>query len=563
MLRANGRYAKLNGMPRNLLDRLEEWKRRFGPPETGELERLLRAAAKHRVRDAAGLIRLHETLLFLRAYPRTAEVARLADAILFGFADRVARLRAAGVDLEPLAEPEVSGIAGSELIAVFSYEVARSLAERHGRAIRPAWEAHDEIDRTGPEAAQLAPLIAEEWPVEAHVPFERWMAAAHPRRESELDWLLERARAVAPERTPERYNAMGLPLGWDIGRGISRSRQRAPARGLFCHSEPLIARRDISLARELASPPLGVERLARAEARKMLELILDTSAMRFRELYGFSHPDEANVFRADAGRGVEIVFFGVPPRWRLPLRAYHAGMFFKNGVPAGYVELLSLFDRAEVGFNLYYTFREGESAWLYARLLHLFHQVLGVNCFSVDPYQIGDQNAEAIESGAFWFYRKLGFRPVEAQLAALARREEERIERAPGYRSSRHTLQRLARGYALFEGPGAEAGRWDRFTIRSVGLRATRSLAERFGGDAERMGQAASRFTARHFGMESTCGLALVLSTIPGLANWSTAEKAAAAAILRAKERGSEARYLRLMQRHERLRAAFVRLGSD
>jgi hypothetical protein len=72
----------------NLLDRLDEWKRRFGPPETGQLERLLEAAARYPVRDAAGLIRLHETLLFLRAYPRTPEVARRADAILFAFAER-------------------------------------------------------------------------------------------------------------------------------------------------------------------------------------------------------------------------------------------------------------------------------------------------------------------------------------------------------------------------------------------------------------------------------------------------------------------------------------------
>jgi hypothetical protein len=119
-----------------------------------------------------------------------------------------------------------------------------------------------------------------------------------------------------------------------------------------------------------------------------------------------------------------IVFFGVPPEWRLPLRAYHAGMFFKNGVPAGYVEVLSFFERAEVGFNLYYTFREGESAWLYARLLRLFHQILGVRCFSVDPYQIGLENDEALDSGAFWFYRKLGFRPLDAAAAHLVAREE-------------------------------------------------------------------------------------------------------------------------------------------
>ncbi len=545
----------------NLLDRLDEWKRRFGPPETGRLERLLAAAAKHRVRDAAGLIRLHETLLFLRAYPRTLQVARLADAILFAFADRVARLRAAGVDLEPFAEPEVSGIAGTDLTAVFSFEVARSLVERHGRAVHLAWDAHDEIYRVGPGSPQLVPLIGEEWPVEAHVPFDRWLAAARPRAESELAWLLQRVRAVAPDHVPVRYNAMGLPLTWKIGSRVSRSRQRAAVRGLFCHTEPLIARRDVSLARELAGPPLAVKRLAPALARKMLDLILDTSAMRFRELYGFSHPDEANVFSADAGRGVEIVFFGVPPGWRLPLRAYHAGMFFKNGVPAGYVETLSLFDRAEVGFNLYYTFRDGESAWLYARLLHLFHQVLGVNCFSVDPYQIGDENPEAIESGAFWFYRKLGFRPVDTQLAALTRREEERIAHTPGYRSSRRTLQRLAKGCVLFEGPAAKAGQWDRFSIRNVGIAATRALAARFGSDPERMRQAASRFAARHFGVESTCGLALVLSVIPDVPDWSPAEKKDVAAILRAKERGSEAHYLRLMQRHPQLRAAFLRLG--
>jgi hypothetical protein len=544
----------------NLLDRLDEWRRRFGPPETGQLERLLGAAAKYRVRDAAGLIRLHETLLFLRAYPRTPEVARLADAILFAFAGRVARLPA-GVDLEPFAEPEVSGIAGTDLTAVFSFEVARSLVMRHGRAVHLAWDAHDEIDRVGPEAPQFAPLVREEWPVEAHVPFERWLAAARPPAESELPWLLERLRAIAPDRAPERYNAMGLPLTFEIGRRISRSRQRAPMRGLFCHTEPLIARREVSLERELAAPPLAIQRLAPGDSRRMLDLILVTSAMRFRELYGFSHPDEANVFSADAGRGVEIVFFGVPPRWRLPLRAYHAGMFFKNGVPAGYVELLSFFDRAEVGFNLYYTFREGESAWLYARPLHLFRQVLGVNCFSVDPYQIGDENAEAIDSGAFWFYRKLGFRPVDANLAVLARREEERIARTPGYRSSRRTLQRLAKGYVLFEGPGAEAGQWDRFMIRNVGLAVTRALAARFGSDTERMRQAASRFAARHFAVESACGLALVLSVVPGIANWSPAEKRAVAAILHAKEHGSEARYLRLMQRHDRLRAAFLKLG--
>jgi hypothetical protein len=523
-----------------LLEQLEKWKSRFGPAGDGQLERLLATAAGRRFRDAASLIRLHETALFLRAYPRNPEVARLADAILFSFAGRVEELEAAGADVSAFEAPEISGIAGTSLSAVFSYEVARRLAARHPRDIEIAWDRYDGIDRLGPVLRRFLPLLGEDWPVEAHVPYRQWISAARPRGASDLAWLLERVAG-----SPELFDTLDLPLTWRIGdTRTSRSRLRLAGRELYCHQEPLLRRSDVSVARELDGPPVPVRRLSRPEARKILDLILDTSAMRFRELYGFSHPDEGGVYHADAGRGVEIFFFGVPPEWRLPLRAYHGGMFFKNGVPAGYVEVLSLFERAEVGFNLYYTFREGESAWLYARLLRLFHQVLGVSCFSVDPYQIGLENPEAVDSGAFWFYRKLGFRPVDRRVAALMEREESRMKRTPGYRSSKRTLEKLAEGYILLEAPSAEKGAWDKFRVRNLGLAVERARA------------------AGALGTESSSGLALVLSLIPDLARWTPEEKTAAAKILRAKESTSEARYLRLMQRHPRLRAAFLALGS-
>jgi hypothetical protein len=483
------------GMPHNLLEKLETWKRQFGGPENGALERLLERVRKARVLDAGELIRLHETLLFLRAYPRTPAVARLADEILGGFADRVT-----GVAPESFEDPEVSGIAGTRVGGVFSYEVARSLHARHSADIEIAWDRYDEIDRMGPVVSRLIPLACEDWPVEAHVPFQKWVPG--------LGWLLSRLKG--PEAA-ERYGSMAMPLEWKVAPKVSRSMMRLTGRKLFCHTEPLIRRSEVSLARELEGPRIAVRRVGQPESQRILDLIMDTSAMRYRELYGFSHPDESGVHHADFGRGVEMYFFGVPPRWRLPLRAYHGGMFFKNGVPAGYVELLSLFERAEVGFNLYYTFREGESAWLYARLLHLFRQELGVNVFVVDPYQIGHENAEAIESGAFWFYRKMGFRPVEPEIAALTAREEARMQRTPGYRSGRRTLERLSEGYVIYEGPGAERGAWDRFNVHELALS----------------------------------------GRVPG-----------AAKIARAKRRGSEAEYLRMLQGDGRLRARFLRGGS-
>ena len=450
-------------MPRKLLDRLDEWKSRFGPAGDGQLERLLSRIARHRVRDPQSLIRLHETLLFLRAYPPSEEVARLADQILFSFADRI------GDDLEPFEAPEVSGIGGTSLTAVFSYEVARRLAARYPQSVEIAWDRYDEADRMGNVVCRFLPMLKEDYPVEAHVPFQEWIARAHRSGVTDLEWLLQQLATLPVEMRALLFESMQAPLTWRMGAlRVARSRLRLPVRSLYLHREPLLRRGDVSLERELDAAPLPIRRLGRPEARRILDVILDTSAMRYRELYGFSHPEEARVFHAAAGRGVDIYFFGVPPEWRLPLRAYHGGMFFKNGVPAGYVELLSLFERAEVGFNLYYTFREGESAWIYARLLRLFHQVLGVTCFSVDPYQIGHQNPEAVDSGAFWFYRKLGFRATDPELARLVEREEARMRQTPGYRSSRRTLELLANGYILYEMPGTESGDWDHFRIRTL-----------------------------------------------------------------------------------------------
>jgi hypothetical protein len=524
------------------LDRLDAWKANFGQGDTRQLEKLLAAAATWRIDAPPEAIRFHETLLFLRAYPRSTGVARLADQLLFRFADRIVRLRTDAAGAELFEAPEVSGIAGTTLGAVFSHEVATSLAARHPRRIDIGWDRCDDIDKLGPVLARILPLLAEDWPIEAHVPFREWIAAARPPRCSALAWLLQQLDALplSPAERSRIYGSLELPLNWAIANSpVARSRLRLPRGPLFVHREPLLRRGDVSLVRELSGPPLPLRRLAPAQARRTLDLILDTSAMRYRELHGFSHPDPRAVHHADLGRGVDVFFFGVPPAWRLPFRAYHAGMFFKNGVPAGYVELLSLFERAEVGFNLYYTFREGESAWLYARLLRLFHQALGVSCFSVDPYQIGLENPEAIDSGAFWFYRKLGFRPVDPVVAHLVAREEGRMARTPSYRSSKRTLERIAASYLIFEGPCAEPGAWDNFRIRSLALAVQRS------GPNPKLSP-----------------LAQLLETLPGRARWTEAEKRAAATILRAKQSSEESRYLKQMRRHPTLRAAVIRAGQ-
>jgi hypothetical protein len=304
----------------------------------------------------------------------------------------------------------------------------------------------------------------------------------------------------------------------------------------------------------------------------MIDMLRAATTVRYRELYGITNGDPGSVAHARVGRGVEIILWGLPPRRRLPLRAYHAGFTLKNGVPVDYIEGISLFDRMEVGFNLFYTFRDGESAWIYAQVLRLLHQISGVTCISVDPYQIGFNNEEAIESGAFWFYRKLGFRPTRPELARLTEAEEKKMSRQPGYRSSARTLRRLSQGNVVYEIPGSERGYWDGFHIRNLGQAVQRNMSKRYGGDSGDIRSASREEVARALGADpgkwnesERCAfdkLALVLALIPDLAKWTDAEKRDIIRIIRAKMGRDESKYLRLLQRQAKLRDWIRKIGS-
>jgi hypothetical protein len=447
------------------LGRLEASKRAFGTGEHASLPRLLRHLGRARFPDAASLIRFHEALLFYRAYPPNREVARLADILLASIPFKIAQLRRAGVDVTPLEEPDVSGIAGTAFSALFTYDITRWLAEHHPKKVEIDWDGYDAA-LLGPLLRRLHPFANEDLLVEANIPYMDWFRAAKHRAGSDLLWLLSQIDDA------ELFAQAKIFVRWELGDGRStRTNGRLPGhRKLFCHDSPLIRRADVSLAAELQSPAIPIEQLSRTEGQRMLHFARETSAMRYRELHGFTFGDPAHILRAGLGRGVQAFVWGVPPEHRLPLRAYHAGMFFKNGVPIGYIECLTLFEHMEVGFNLYYTFREGETAWLYARLLRLFRQLLGASCFAVDRYQLGHHNDEAIESGAFWFYRKLGFRPADAQVAKLLQREESKLRANPAYRTPARTLRRLAAGWLIYETPEAHQGDWDHFETRRAAM---------------------------------------------------------------------------------------------
>ncbi len=97
-------------------------------------------------------------------------------------------------------------------------------------------------------------------------------------------------------------------------------------------------------------------------------------------------------------------------------------------------------------------------------------------------------------------------------------------------------------------------------------------MAARFGGDPERMRQVSLEKLTRWLGLslkgwqetekKALTELAVPLALIPDLDRWDGPEKQLLMQIVQAKLKGDEARYLKLQQKHERLRAAVIKLGS-
>lgn len=561
-----------------LLDRLERCSLRRAAGDGREAAQVLARLTGALFTEAAALVRCHELLLFLRAYPHDRAVLRRAESLLVSFHRRVESLRSSP-SFEPasLTRPEVSGIAGTSLSINWCYDLVRHLAARHPGRIDIDWEVEPDEPTLAAVLRCLSPLFEDGAYAEYPVPVRRWVQAARSRRERDLAWLLRRFEAwPLPEREKAAlFDATKLYLEWKLGSSsASRTRARRPVRDVFFHPRPLLRRGEVSLAEELEQgSPLPAERLSRKEGEEVLALGRDAMSVRSRELHGFTYGDSNHVLHARAGRGVELFVWGVPPARRLPLLAYHAVLIVKNGVPSGYAEALSFCERSEVGFNLFYSFRDGESAWVYARLLRLFRQQLGLTVFSIDPYQIGFHNAEAIESGAFWFYRKLGFRPVVPELVRKALAEERKIARRPGYRTSQRTLRQLAAGHLLLEAPSTvEPGAWDRFRIGNLGLAAERRVTARFGGDEAACRAQAESVVAKRLSLDPNAwnataqqafsNLAMVLADSPDLARWSAEEKRAVGDIALAKAGANEARYLGLLRRHSKLRREMLRLGA-
>ncbi|MFI5207716.1 MAG: hypothetical protein ACHQX4_06830 [Gemmatimonadales bacterium] len=501
------------------------------------------------------LAALHERLCFARAFPRSAAELRRALRGLARF-ERLAR---------PVKdELENTGIAGTLVRYPFNYRMAQWLLARHGRAITIDWRAYKrhEWDEVAAALSLVVAWAENEGLDDDDVPSWDWIAwAKRGDRRSDLAWLIAmlQRRGLEPEVERHIYESLDLPLIWDLaGCRDAVTAARLPVGRVF-YTRALLQGRPADFAGDVRAPAAALELLRPSRADRIIDAARAALSQREREFHVIVHANREETYRFDAGRGLEIYVFGLDRRLRLTLEADYGALLVKNGVPIGYGLAVLLFDRADIAINVFETYRAGESPFIFSRFAALFHHHFGAEKLVMRRYQVGWQNPEGIETGSFWFYYRLGFRPIDQRVRELAAGESARLARRRGARSNPEMLRRLSRSDMVLCLDGTPVERFRDVAVRSVGLAVTRLIERRFDGDRRRALETLGARVSRALGARVHGRLVPVVALIPDLARWPAADRRQLAAVVLAKEARREGPYVRALRRAGAFRQFLVR----
>ncbi|MGZ8254462.1 MAG: hypothetical protein ACXWVT_06400 [Burkholderiaceae bacterium] len=514
----------------------------FGLAAEAEKRRILAALADCRFSHTGTLTACHDDLLFLVAFPGAIDVRDAASAGLRSFG---ARVRARGPARR--AALTGSGLAGTVSRYAVAHPLAARLVEEDPRTVELDWSnVVDPVRLDELFARVLTEVERESFGVGQST--RRWVGAARRADAvSTLQWLLRAGAAAKPavrRSFAAAWDQAEVPIRWTLGesrRAVTHNRIEVPRPVLRTGFRKLTG----PLVQHVMRPLEPIVRLPRALAALVIDVARSALAARCREVHAMNYANPDEVHLADLGEGVQLAVIGVLPAHRLLLEANYGYLLLANGVPLGYGGVSPLYRQANTGINVFDPFRGSEATFLWAQTLRAFRTLFGVRRFIVNGYQFGAGNAEAIASGAYWFYYRIGFRPSGVDNARLAAVESTRLQREGG-RSSSATLRRLATGDLHLDLPDWDpADAFDEALLDHAGTALARRLAE----VPVWSRSAAARVLSR--AVETACGvrparwkageraaferLAPLAGLLAGMPAWSRSERTALAALLRAK----------------------------
>ncbi len=529
---------------------------------------LMEALARRRLTSAAAVQRLHEVLCFLAAYPDDERVLETARRLLGAFDARGDLRRRRG----ELAD---SGIAGTDTHYRFYWQTARWLARRWPGHLEINWPEFENRDRLTGLLHLLLPYSETPALDELDLGPAEWIERLEGPGETDGAFLVRRFDALAADDFVREtvFEELDVPFRLTAGADTpSRTRARYRRAGPVTYQRRPLDRSRPDLMVEMRKRPLAVRAVSRAEGRRLIDLAREAMVTRSRDLDAFANADPNDVRLVDFAEGLQFACFGALPERRLLLESVYGFLTLKNGVPIGYVLSSALFRSAGVAYNVFDTFRGGEAALVLGRVLAMVRHLFGARTFSIDPYQLGHHNQEGLRSGAWWFYYKLGFRPLDPEVRRILRGELAAMKRDPFHRSTLATLQRLSADH-VFLHAGGKPGRdvIGRLPLGAIGERISRFLAEHHGSAREAGVRECSREAARLLGIRSLRGFSRgerlawerwspLVMVLPGVERWPAGERGALVRVIRAKGGRRESDFVPLFDGHTRLKRALLAL---
>jgi hypothetical protein len=423
------------------------------------------------LRETPALLQYYEVLLFMSAYPATSDLLTVVDAELL----RLQRYLRARRGRHATASMN-TGLPYVSITMQFSHDCTRWLLQQPDCRVT--------LDAFEDETLDLNAVLRLTLPL-----MERPHTTAELSNNELLDLLnirpARRLEVIIAElsRLDERpyvkdhlYDALGVQLCvTPTTARFSLAGNRLPMARTFLHAAPAEA----FDARTLMNSALPPARTLNANDRDTVTCVVRTAmVLTSRETDPTTYLDAESLRVFDLERGVSVAVYGMTPDRQLGLESYVGFTAFKNGLPVAYGGAWVLGQRSEFGMNIFEPYRGGESGFLMCQLLRVYRQLFGVSYFEVDAHQFGLDNPDGINSGAFWFYYKYGFRPVSAKLATLARREKARLKTRRGLRTPKPMLRQFTTSNVALRFNDALPP-----ALSSVTTRITRMIGQSYSGN--------------------------------------------------------------------------------
>jgi hypothetical protein len=451
---------------------------RFDPDSNRIRARLMRKISQERLQFPGMLSRYHEVLLFILAFPPDHKTRSLAEREVLRSSrllkQQPERVKALFVN---------SGIPFTKYRATFSHDYTRWLMTNSPGSVSLAKIENTAFDLNEALKVTLPPLLRSE--TTAGFTNEELLDVLIPGRKSRLHYIVNELSRLdsIPYIKDHFFDGLGLQLSVTPGsKLLSKAFNRIAVPRLFYHTE-LIKHVDVNALLSRKVP--GETMLLQSEKENVVRVIKNSMVITERETDPATYlkTDSLRLFHLE--RGVSVAFYGMTPERQLPMESYIGYTLFKNGYPAVYGGGWVFGRRCDFGLNIYDQFRGGESAFMVAQVLRLYRHVFKIDYFQVEATQIGLENPEGIATGVFWFYYKLGFRPVLSGLRRIAAAEYAKISSDRTYRSSEKALLKFTEGnISLRLGKRVQPGVYD------IADRVRKMIAGKFGGNSLKAEQA-------------------------------------------------------------------------